>query len=81
VIRALTMILIVGATAQPAQACHKFTRWNFPWPQRCGLIVKPERQARLVRPAPPERAPDIVVSPDLLDEHDVGLAKLRALLR
>ena len=84
-IRALTMILLVGATAQPAQACHRFTRWHFPWPQRCGaLIVKHERQARLVLPTPPvedRAAPNIVILPELLDEHDVGIAKLRALLR
>jgi hypothetical protein len=78
--RALATILLVGATIQPAQACHRFTRWHFPWPQRCGLIVKPERQARLTptRPAPAE-VREIVVTPELLDEHYAGIAKLKAL--
>ena len=83
-IRALATVLLIGATLQPAQACHKFTRWNFPWPQRCGAPVKHERQTRLVLTAPSEdrtAAPDIVIVPELLDEHDVGIAKLRALLR
>jgi hypothetical protein len=80
VTRALATILLVGAAIQPAQACHRFTHWAYPWPQRCGLIAKPERQARLAPPrsAPPE-VREIVVTPDLLDEYNAGIAKLKAL--
>jgi hypothetical protein len=24
-------------TAAPAEACHRFARWHYPWPQRCGV--------------------------------------------
>jgi hypothetical protein len=81
VTRALATVLLIGATLQPAQACHRYKYWAFKTPQRCGAVVKFERQARLVRPPPEDRAPEIVVIPELLDEHDVGLAKLKALLR
>ena len=94
-IRALATILLVGATVQPAQACHRFAHWKYPWPQRCGAVhskphyaalILPDarRRSSLVPSAPqPENrtAPDIVITPELLDEHDVGIAKLRALLR
>lgn len=27
--------LALLALTQPAEACHRFARWNYPWPQRC----------------------------------------------
>ena len=24
--------------AQPAESCHRFHTWNYPYPQRCGVI-------------------------------------------
>ncbi len=24
---------------QPADACHRFHTWRYPWPQRCGVAV------------------------------------------
>ena len=29
--------------APPAHACHRFQRWAYPYPQRCGLAPSPER--------------------------------------
>jgi hypothetical protein len=27
--------LVAVLAARPASACHKFSVWHFPWPQRC----------------------------------------------
>ena len=44
--------LLIGLThAVPATACHRFARWYYPTPQRCGVghVV---RMARVVSPRP-----------------------------
>jgi hypothetical protein len=65
--RALITILFVGAMLEPAQACHRFARWGYPWPQRCGLTAPVHR----VSAPPVERrtAAEIVVNPELLEEQ------------
>lgn len=35
--KALAVVLALVA-AQPAQACHRFARWHYPFPQRCEII-------------------------------------------
>jgi hypothetical protein len=35
--KTLTAVLFLGIT--PAQACHKYSIWHYPYPQRCGGAV------------------------------------------
>jgi len=60
-IAALTLIL----ASEPAAACHRFSRWHYPWAQRCSSGAFDARTPRLVRiavreiepaPQPPARA-------------------------
>ncbi len=34
----LAAVLALVVSAQPALACHRFHVWNYPTPQRCGII-------------------------------------------
>jgi hypothetical protein len=34
---ALTVLFVF--LAQPAAACHKFSRWHYPYPQRCSTLT------------------------------------------
>jgi hypothetical protein len=36
--RTLTAILLLATT--PAQACHKYAHWYYPYPQRCGVALR-----------------------------------------
>jgi hypothetical protein len=56
--KALLVILIFFALAQPAAACRRFSIWHYNFPQSC-LSARPEAQAA---PA----APDIPL-PDLTE--------------
>lgn len=44
-------------TAQPAAACHHFSRWAYPWPQRCGTGSLPYRTGSLQRRPQAQPAP------------------------
>jgi hypothetical protein len=33
----LLAVLAGGASAREAQACHRFSVWKFPYPQRCSV--------------------------------------------
>jgi hypothetical protein len=66
--RALITILFVGGMLEPAQACHRFARWGYPWPQRCGLTA-PVHRVSAPPPFEPRTAAEIVVNPDLLEEQ------------
>ena len=37
--RWMLVFSLVLASA-PAEACHRFHVWNYPWPQRCGVLPK-----------------------------------------
>jgi hypothetical protein len=57
----LALALALTLAADPAAACHRFSVWRYPTPQRCGLRLaqeahpRPSRQLREEgRPAPPE---------------------------
>jgi hypothetical protein len=58
--KALLVILIFFALAEPAAACRRFSIWHYNFPQPC-LIARPEAQA-----APAPAAPDIPL-PDLTE--------------
>jgi hypothetical protein len=57
----LTLALVLLAT--PAQACHRFSVWKFPFPQRCA--VTPERVWHVefvlpdADPLPPQPKPEV----------------------
>jgi hypothetical protein len=36
-IKVATIATLLGLIAQPAQACHKYSHWYYPYPQRCGV--------------------------------------------
>lgn len=43
---------LASILATPAYACHKFSVWNYPFPQRCPVHIA---QAAIVAPNPPSR--------------------------
>ena len=49
----LAFALILIATVTPADACHRFAIWKYPFPQRCSVAKAP------VYPLPPIKAPDM----------------------
>lgn len=75
--------------ASPALgACHKFSVWNYPWPQRCAP-ARPVMSARLIvdPPLPPVNEVNVDIPlPDLspITDNDLfieGLDRLGAILR
>ena len=52
----IAVLGLLGASSQ-AQACHRFSRWYFPWPQHCSPLLRsaPTRALAAVVAAP---APD-----------------------
>jgi hypothetical protein len=57
--------LLIGLThVVPAAACHRFSQWFYPTPQRCGTTTP--RMARLVYarpPSPPDLHPVLAPAP------------------
>ena len=67
------LVLLPLLLSQPAQACHRFSEWRFPFPQRCGSAhVAPIRMAsfspRSAVPVPPVPSPPLdFILPALTD--------------
>lgn len=80
----LAIILALALASSPAVACHKYSIWHYPFPQRCPVITvarplskKPETFREQVKiPLP---VIEFLPCPDA-DERLVGIAKLRALM-
>ena len=78
--KALLVILLFFALAEPAAACRRYSIWHYNFPQPC-LSDRPEAQA-----APAPAAPDIAL-PDLTkitwgetgDGRLTAIGKLRVL--
>lgn len=55
--KSLTVIAIALAVSTPAKACHRFSRWYYPYPQRCTTAhaTEPDRSwyVEFVLPEPP----------------------------
>jgi len=80
--RPLVLALVLFAAVPPsAYACHRFSRWYYPWPQRCSVERAPIRvSTREVEPAaprPPERetVPILETPADL--ERAAAIEKLK----
>lgn len=83
---ALGGLALLGAA--PAQACHKFAYWGFPWPQRCGPEFRPapiQKRIYLGPPPIPMARPTEIPLPDMAfiecpaaDEGMAGRVMLRA---
>jgi hypothetical protein len=51
--------LLLLTLVEPASACHRFSRWRYPWPQRCNVVV-------VLPPSAPETVPQPEIPlPDL----------------
>jgi hypothetical protein len=85
-IAVVVLILAVLAPTPAAAKCHKFSRWYFPYPQRC-VSASPRFVSAFVNQTPPKREQieiplpllDFKACPDADDERLQGIAKLRAL--
>lgn len=85
------VFLVSSILIQPAEACRKYSRWHYPWPQSCrtlkfaalALIPKRPPERQLPAPLPPEHEfliPDMssIEWGQTLDERTIGLIRLRA---
>jgi hypothetical protein len=54
--KALGLALAIALTSAPAEACHRFSVWNYLYPQRCPTIARHEaRRAAPMSFFPPSR--------------------------
>jgi hypothetical protein len=91
----LALALALTLAADPAAACHRFSVWRYPTPQRCGLRLAQEAHPRPSmhfraevapareesRPAPPEPKGPIPFGP--IDEDAArakAIEKLKSIL-
>jgi hypothetical protein len=62
VIRLMRLVvapLLLLTLVEPASACHRFSRWHYPWPQRCKVDA-------VLPPTAPETVPQSEIPlPDL----------------
>ena len=40
--KALSLALAIALLPAPAEACHRFSVWKYPWRQSCGFIPIPK---------------------------------------
>jgi hypothetical protein len=93
-VRTIALALALTLAAQPAFACHRYSVWHYPSPQRCPLPHSPAlwrapARAFISFPSAPVAAPaedknwyvEIVLTPQVMDEisHGVGIEKIREL--
>jgi hypothetical protein len=64
-------VVLALAIAQPAFACHRFSRWLYPYPQRCGVKSKPTVERVTI---------EITITPELLETwaRQDAIEKLKA---
>jgi hypothetical protein len=55
--RLVVASLVLLTLVEPAPACHRLSRWNYPWPQRCS--VKPVSPPATVAKEPEFPRPDL----------------------
>ena len=78
--KALLVILIFFALAEPAAACKRFSIWHYNFPQPC-LSNRPEAQAALGLTAPDIPLPDLteITWGETGDGRLTAIGKLRVL--
>ena len=69
----VTVVLLLGMDT--ASACHRFARWNYPWPQQCRVTaLAPKSAFRLPRarisvslaaPSPPRPHRPVAPTPEI----------------
>ena len=88
--RVVLVLALVLVASQPADACHRFARWKYPWPQRCGASGVSGVAVQIPRPAvqKDERVTErvtveITVTSELLETwaREDALAKLKGELK
>ena len=47
----LLALALMASQPVEAAACHRYSRWSYPFPQRCGVVVKSARFSDLVASA------------------------------
>ena len=92
-IRGLLLALALFASAPTeAASCHRYSRWYYPWPQRCRFVAlaRPQirassRKLELVSPGRGPSGPDIplpfLTSADLVGGEADEATRAHALLR
>ena len=74
--RSFPIALLLGGalfSIQPADACHRFARWAYPTPQRCGV-----EHARQAPQKPAEARPDHSWYVEMVTKPDAPAAPLEA---
>jgi hypothetical protein len=74
------------AYTQPVYAQHCYSRWYYPYPQRCGLYARASIPVRVLSSGvtPPYRPDDNIQLPDLsaawsVDDKSDGMQRLKGL--
>ena len=76
-------IALTAALPTPAAACHRFSRWHYPWAQRCSVERAPTPRlvriaAREIEPAPqPPEPPARAVEPIDDDPRVAAVERLK----
>jgi hypothetical protein len=59
-VRALAFVAVLPLMLDPAQACHRFSVWKYPYAQRCSMTLVGDDK---IIPQPPTRAWNIAMDP------------------
>jgi hypothetical protein len=69
--------LLLLTLVEPASACHRFSRWHYPWPQQCNVVLPPASAGKVPEPEIPLPA----LTPNGKDEGADEATRARLLLR
>jgi hypothetical protein len=62
------VVVLTLVCAQPAWACHRFHVWNYPTPQRCGIIrIAAAHPASKLATSEERVNVEITITPELLE--------------
>jgi hypothetical protein len=77
--RLVVAFLLLLTLVQPGSACHRFSRWHYPWPQPCNVngILPSAAMRKLPQPAMP--LPDL--TPIVAGEDADEATRVHLLLR
>lgn len=75
--RAGLIVLAASLMVSPAQACHRFSVWKFPYPQRCSVPAQVDRSWFVEIGAEADPAPVDERTPEQIADqrgHDAAVA-------